>query len=159
MTACRLRVSDFQQYGDEATLCMHENGDKRRTFGLHFHAAQAISEYIEKAGLTSGPYFGRALGVAAARTVRVRKIDSIDANPASRWAWFHVRTTAARDAGSRVSGACARTAENAMKEASAATAAGRRIMTVIAYHGGCSEARACGWLSSAAERQGSSAHS
>ena len=28
-----------------------------RTIGLHFQAAQAIAEYIEKAGLTSGPLF------------------------------------------------------------------------------------------------------
>jgi integrase/recombinase XerC len=56
-TACRLRVSDFHQDGDEATLRLHEKGDKRRTIGLHFTAAQAISEYISKAELTSGPLF------------------------------------------------------------------------------------------------------
>lgn len=56
-TACRLKVSDFHQDGDEATLRLHEKGDKRRTIGLHFHAAQSISEYIAKAGLTSGPLF------------------------------------------------------------------------------------------------------
>jgi hypothetical protein len=43
-TACRLKVSDFHQDGDEATLRLHEKGDKRRTIGLHFHAAQAIGE-------------------------------------------------------------------------------------------------------------------
>jgi integrase/recombinase XerC len=56
-TACRLRVQDFHQDGDESTLRLHEKGDKRRTIGLHFNAAQAIKEYIEKAGLTSGPLF------------------------------------------------------------------------------------------------------
>jgi len=56
-TACRLKVSDFQQDGDEATIRLHEKGDKRRTIGLHFQAAQAIAEYIEKAGLSSGPLF------------------------------------------------------------------------------------------------------
>jgi site-specific recombinase XerD len=56
-TGCRLRVQDFHQDGDEATLRLHEKGDKRRTIGLHFNAAQAIKEYIEKAGLTSGPLF------------------------------------------------------------------------------------------------------
>src|SRR5439155_12838765 len=56
-TACRLKVSDFHQDGDEATIRLHEKGDKRRTIGLHFQAAQAIAEYIEKAGLTSGPLF------------------------------------------------------------------------------------------------------
>jgi len=61
-TACRLRVPDFHQDGDEATLRLHEKGDKRRTIGLHFHAAQAISEYLAKAGLTSGPLFRPRLG-------------------------------------------------------------------------------------------------
>jgi len=56
-TACRLKVSDFHQDGDEATIRLHEKGDKRRTIGLNFQAAQAIAEYIEKAGLSSGPLF------------------------------------------------------------------------------------------------------
>jgi integrase/recombinase XerC len=56
-TGCRLKVADFHQDGDEATIRLHEKGDKRRTIGLHYQAAQAISEYIERAGLTSGPLF------------------------------------------------------------------------------------------------------
>src|SRR5437867_4393617 len=56
-TACRLKVSDFHQDGDQATIRLHEKGDKRRTIGLHFNAAQAISEYIEKAEIKSGPLF------------------------------------------------------------------------------------------------------
>jgi integrase len=56
-TACRLKIADFHQDGDEATIRLHEKGDKRRTIGLHFQAAQAIAEYIEKAQLTSGPLF------------------------------------------------------------------------------------------------------
>ena len=56
-TACRLEVSDFHQDGDEVTIKLYEKGDKRRTISLHFQAAQAIAEYIEKAGLTSGPLF------------------------------------------------------------------------------------------------------
>jgi site-specific recombinase XerD len=56
-TGCRLKVSDFHQDGDEATIRLHEKGDRRRTIGIHFHAAQAIQEYIEKAGITSGPLF------------------------------------------------------------------------------------------------------
>lgn len=56
-TACRLNVADFHQDGDEATIRLHEKGDKRRTIGLHYQAAQAIAEYIEKAGITSGPLF------------------------------------------------------------------------------------------------------
>lgn len=56
-TGCRLKVSDFHQDGDAATIRLHEKGDKRRTIGLHYAAAQAIGEYIEAAGLTSGPLF------------------------------------------------------------------------------------------------------
>jgi integrase len=53
-TACRLKVSDFHQDAEEATLRPHEKGDKRRTLGLYFLAAQAIQEHIEKAGLATG---------------------------------------------------------------------------------------------------------
>ena len=56
-TACRLKVSDFHQDGDQATIRLHEKGDKRRTIGLHFQAAQAIAEYTDKAELASGPLF------------------------------------------------------------------------------------------------------
>src|SRR5260370_4742066 len=56
-TGCRLRASDFHQDGDEATIRLHEKGDKRRRIGLHFNAAQAIHEYIDKAEITSGPLF------------------------------------------------------------------------------------------------------
>ncbi|MGH8761413.1 MAG: tyrosine-type recombinase/integrase, partial [Burkholderiales bacterium] len=53
-TGCRLKVSDFHQEDGESTLRIHEKGDKRRTIGIHFNAAQAIAGYIEKAGLDSG---------------------------------------------------------------------------------------------------------
>ena len=66
-TACRLKVSDFHQDGDEATLRLHEKGDKRRTIGLHFTAAQAISEYLAKAELISGPLFRPRLGSRSQR--------------------------------------------------------------------------------------------
>ena len=56
-TGCRLKVTDFHQDGGEATLKLHEKGDKRRTIGLHFNAAQAIVEYVEEAGIASGPLF------------------------------------------------------------------------------------------------------
>lgn len=56
-TVCRLKVSDFHQDGDQATVRLHEKGDKHRTIGLHFQAAQAIGEYIERAELTSGAMF------------------------------------------------------------------------------------------------------
>lgn len=56
-TGCRLKVGDFHQDGDEATIVLHEKGDRRRKIGLHFTAAQAIAEYVEKAQLTRGPLF------------------------------------------------------------------------------------------------------
>ena len=65
-TACRLRVQDFHQDGDEATVTLHEKeatvtlhekGDKHRRIGLHLAAAEAIAAYIAKAELTKGPLF------------------------------------------------------------------------------------------------------
>ncbi|MDQ3817309.1 MAG: tyrosine-type recombinase/integrase [Acidobacteriota bacterium] len=56
-TGCRLKVNDFHQDGDAATIRLHEKGDKRRTIGLHYAAAQAISEYLEAAKIRSGPLF------------------------------------------------------------------------------------------------------
>ncbi len=54
---CRLKVSDFHQDETEATIRITEKGDHRRTIGIHFACAQAITEYIEKAQISSGPLF------------------------------------------------------------------------------------------------------
>jgi site-specific recombinase XerD len=56
-TGCRLRIEDFEYREGEAVLRVQEKRDKRRTIGLHFAAAQAIAEYLEKAQLRSGPMF------------------------------------------------------------------------------------------------------
>lgn len=56
-TACRLTVSDFQQDCEAATIRLHEKGDKWRTIGLHFAAAEAISEYLQLSGIETGPLF------------------------------------------------------------------------------------------------------
>ena len=56
-TGCRLNVSDFHEDGEEATIRLHEKGDKRRTIGLHSVAAGAIAEYLDKAEIKSGPLF------------------------------------------------------------------------------------------------------
>jgi len=56
-TGCRLKVSDFKDDHENATIRLREKGNHRRTIGLHFAAAEAIGEYIRKAGLTSGPLF------------------------------------------------------------------------------------------------------
>ena len=56
-TACRLRVRDFHQDGEEATLTINEKGNRHRTIGIHFGAAEALAEYLGKAGLERGPIF------------------------------------------------------------------------------------------------------
>lgn len=56
-TGCRLKVEDFHLDEGEATIRIHEKGNKHRTIGLNPVAAQAIEEYIHRAGLTSGPLF------------------------------------------------------------------------------------------------------
>ena len=75
-TGCRLKVSDFHQDGDQATIRLHEKGDKRRTIGLHFNAAQAISEYIEKAEIKSGPLFRPRLNPRSKR-LSARAMDEV----------------------------------------------------------------------------------
>ena len=56
-TGCRLKVSDFHQEGDEATLRFHLKGGRTKTKGIHFAAAEAIAEYIAAPGIESGPLF------------------------------------------------------------------------------------------------------
>jgi integrase/recombinase XerC len=56
-TGCRLKVEDFHLDEGEATIRLHEKGDKRRTIGLNPVAAQAIEEFIQHAGLISGALF------------------------------------------------------------------------------------------------------
>jgi len=54
-TGCRLKVSDFNS--EEQTIRLHEKGDKRRTIGIHFTAADALREYVRVAGIVAGPLF------------------------------------------------------------------------------------------------------
>jgi site-specific recombinase XerD len=56
-TARGIEVEDFFWDGAEATLRLREKGEKHRTIGLHVSAAQAIRDYVEQAGLRSGPLF------------------------------------------------------------------------------------------------------
>jgi site-specific recombinase XerD len=56
-TGCKLNVSDFHQDGDEATLRFQFKGARAKTKGIHFSAAEAITEYIRAAGIESGPLF------------------------------------------------------------------------------------------------------
>jgi integrase len=78
-TACRLRVRDFHQDGDEATLTINEKGNRHRAIGIHFAAAEAIAEYIAKAGLVSGPLF------RARRAPRARELGEQPMSEASMY--------------------------------------------------------------------------
>ena len=75
-TGCRLKVSDFHEDGGQATIKLHEKGDKRRTIGLHFNAAQAIGEYIAQAGITSGPLFRGQAAPRSRKKLSTRSMDS-----------------------------------------------------------------------------------
>jgi site-specific recombinase XerD len=90
-TACRLRVRDFHQDGDEATLTINEQGNRHRTIGIHFAATDAIAEYLAKAGLESGPRFrawraahGRARRAAHERGQHVSRSRRIPGQAARR---------------------------------------------------------------------------
>ncbi len=56
-TLLQLDVDDFRDDDHNPTLHLTEKGNKPRTVGLNVIAAQAIREYMEKAGLTRGPLF------------------------------------------------------------------------------------------------------
>ena len=75
-TGCRLKASDFHQDGEEATIRINEKGKKRRTIGLHFAAAEAIREYIEKAEITRGPLFRPRLNPRS-RKLAERAMDEV----------------------------------------------------------------------------------
>jgi len=56
-TGCRLKVSDFHQEEEGATIRLTHKGNHRVSVGVNFRAAEAIGAYIAKAELTSGPLF------------------------------------------------------------------------------------------------------
>jgi integrase len=65
-TGCRQKVEDFHLDQGEATIHLHEKGNKHRTIGLNPVAAQAVEEYIHRAELKSASLFrpGRVPGSA-----------------------------------------------------------------------------------------------
>jgi site-specific recombinase XerD len=75
-TGCRLQVEDFTMEDGDATIRLHEKGDKRRTIGLNPAAGQAIEEYIAKAGLTSGPLF-RPRRAPGSEKLAERSVDEV----------------------------------------------------------------------------------
>ena len=55
------RAFDTPTARDEATIALHEKGDRRRKIGLHFAAAQAIPRWLRIAASSAG----RALAASA----------------------------------------------------------------------------------------------
>jgi integrase len=49
-TAGRLRVRDFHQDGDEATLIINEKGNRHHTIDIHFAAAKALPNTSARPG-------------------------------------------------------------------------------------------------------------
>lgn len=56
-TLVRLRVGDFSDSDELSTLRINEKGEKRRTIGIHFQAAEAIRELLDVAKISRGPLF------------------------------------------------------------------------------------------------------
>jgi site-specific recombinase XerD len=68
-TLLRLDVKDFHPDDQNPTLRIPEKGNRRRTIGLNVLAAQAITEYLSKAGINRGRFLDpgsiRAAGSSA----------------------------------------------------------------------------------------------
>lgn len=75
-TGCRIKVEDFHLEDGEATVKLHEKGDKGRTIGLNPVAGETIEEYIQHAGLTSGPLF-RPRRVPASEELAARRLSEV----------------------------------------------------------------------------------
>lgn len=71
-TGCRLNVSDFHADGEEATLRLNEKGNRHRTIGIHFAAAESIREYMADAGVDHGPLFRARLNPRSAKLGKKR---------------------------------------------------------------------------------------
>lgn len=80
-TMCRLRVKDFIQDHEDPKLRINEKGDKRRSIGIHFSAAEALREYIATACLDSGPLF---------RARRAPKSDELSNAPMSEASMYRL---------------------------------------------------------------------
>lgn len=54
---CKLTVADFHYDREDSTVRLQEKGGEYRTVGLHFMAAEALREYLDQAGVSSGALF------------------------------------------------------------------------------------------------------
>jgi hypothetical protein len=57
VTLDELGAEDFHYDHEDSTVRLHEKGNEHRTVGLNIIAADAVKEYMEHAGITSGPLF------------------------------------------------------------------------------------------------------
>ena len=73
-TLRRMNVSHFHADQDNPTLTLIEKGNKRRTIGIHIAASDALREYIEEVGLTSGALFRAQAAPHNSKTLSEKRI-------------------------------------------------------------------------------------
>lgn len=56
-SVCRLKVSDFHDDEEDATLTLSEKGERRRKIGIHPSCRDALREYLHHSALSAGPLF------------------------------------------------------------------------------------------------------
>jgi site-specific recombinase XerD len=72
-TGCKLKVSDFHDVEGDPTLRLRTKGDKTKTIGLHWRAADSLRRYIEVAKLERGALF-RARANSRTKTLSAEPI-------------------------------------------------------------------------------------
>lgn len=72
-TGCMLSVADFHDQEEGPSIRLQSKGNKMKTLGLHWRAADSIRRYIEVAGLLDGPLF-RALASSRGTKLSQRPI-------------------------------------------------------------------------------------
>ncbi|MEM9365673.1 MAG: tyrosine-type recombinase/integrase [Planctomycetota bacterium] len=71
-TACKLNNGDVHVDGEETTVRITEKGDKHRTIGLHFAAAEALEQYVVQAEVKRGPLFRPRTGPRSSQLANKR---------------------------------------------------------------------------------------
>ncbi len=56
-TGCKLVVTDFHDVEDDPTIRLRTKGNKNKTMGLHWRAADSLRRYLEVSGVKEGPLF------------------------------------------------------------------------------------------------------
>ena len=76
-TLRRLDVADFHDEEEDPTLTLREKGNQCRTIGIHFAAAEALRQYVARAGLESGPLFRAQAAPHNAKALSETRISSM----------------------------------------------------------------------------------